>query len=299
MVTVEQIGLSLPSPPRWGDPSLATATGVHAVTARAALSRSRVPDTDYTLNPYGGCAHGCRYCYATFVGRHLGRSVEEWGSYVLAKVNAPDLLARELKRPSVQGARVFVSSVTDPYQPAEEELQLTRRCLEALVRARHTGRVMVLTRSPLVLRDMDLLTQLHSDVGLTITPTFDPVGRFFEPQAPEVEQRFAALRELNGRGLRTFAFVGPLLPHRVDAIDGMLGELAAVGTRRVFLAHFNLRGYMRASLLDEVEAEFGSEVSRWYGGDVRATKGRIAEAAFAAAQRHGLELLHRGIINHY
>src|SRR5512142_1989327 len=126
------------------------------ILARSVLTRSRIPGVEYCVNPYVGCAHGCSYCYAAFMKRFTGHA-EPWGAFLDAKVNAVALLRRQLRR--AQPGRVMLSSVTDPYQAAEKVHRLTRGCLEALLDFRFP--VTVLTRSPLVLRDLDLFNRFR------------------------------------------------------------------------------------------------------------------------------------------
>lgn len=181
---------------------------IKEVSARSVLSKSGIPGADYCINPYTGCAHACRYCYATFMGRYSGHT-ESWGTFVDVKVNAPEILKRETKR--VTKGSVIISSVTDPYQPAELKYRVTRKCLEALLPGDFS--VDLLTKSPLVLRDIDLFSRFADiEVGITVTTDDDRIRRIFEPQAPPVQARIRALRTLREKGIRTYAFVGPLLP---------------------------------------------------------------------------------------
>lgn len=181
---------------------------VQEILAKSILSRSGI--TDYCLNPYVGCLHGCRYCYADFMKRYTGHR-EPWGRFLDARVNAPALLQGEVKAKRV--GEVMISSVTDPYNPVEERLRLTRRCLEILVEA--TWPFFVQTKSPLVLRDMDLfLKSPVCSVGVTITTDDEDVRRILEPGAGEIPDRLQTLDELHSHGVRTFAFVGPILPMR-------------------------------------------------------------------------------------
>jgi DNA repair photolyase len=182
---------------------------IRSVEAKSVLSRSGISGIDYSLNPYLGCQFGCRYCYADFVARYRGRT-ERWGAFVDIKANAPDVLRRELGRRSP--GCVSLSLVTDPYQGVEREARITRRCLEALAEA-PAFTVSILTRSPLVLRDLDLFGRLRGlEVGLSVPTGDDAVRRVTEPRAPAIEARLAALRRLKAAGVRTYAFVGPLLP---------------------------------------------------------------------------------------
>ena len=179
---------------------------VDEVYAKTILSKSKV--FDYTINPYIGCEHSCTYCYARFMKRFTDHK-EEWGKFVDVKVNAASLLQREIKkkRPGV----VWISGVCDPYQPLEKEYELTKRCLEILLK--HSWPVTVQTKSPLVLRDVESLRKFDEvEVGLTITTADENIRKIFEPNSPSVEQRIETLEKLHSAGVKTFAMVAPLLP---------------------------------------------------------------------------------------
>ena len=188
------------------------------IHARSILSKSGIPGIAYCVNPYVGCAHACTYCYATFMRRFTGHK-EPWGAFVDVKVNAPALLARQIRRAA--GGTVLLSSVTDCYQPAERQFRLTRACLEVL--ADGPLPVEVLTKSPLVLRDLDVLKKFRSlDVGITITTDNDAVRRIFEPSAPPVKSRAKALERLHGEGISTYVFIGPMLPLDPERLAEMI-----------------------------------------------------------------------------
>ncbi len=181
---------------------------------KSILSKSGIPGVDYCINPYVGCGHGCRYCYATFMKRYTGH-LEDWGSFVDIKINAPEVLRRQISK-GVKG-HVMISSVTDPYQPLEKKYELTRRCLEVLLQSQLS--VGLLTKSPLVLRDLDLIRKFKEiEVGMTITTDDDAIRRIFEPHAPPIERRLHALRDLCESGIRTYAFIGPLLPMNPEGL---------------------------------------------------------------------------------
>ena len=134
---------------------------------------------------------------------------EPWGEFVDVKIIAPDLLQKENTRKK-QG-RVWVSGVCDPYQPLESKYKLTRQCLEIL--RQHSWPVTVQTRSPLVLRDIDILKKMSDlEVGLTITTMDDSIRKLFEPHAPPIKARIQTLAELHAAGIRTFAMIAPMLP---------------------------------------------------------------------------------------
>jgi len=179
---------------------------IKEVQAKTILSKSKV--YPYVINPYTGCQHGCSYCYARFMKRFTGHR-EPWGQFVDVKVNAPDLLRLEItkKKPG----RVWVSGVCDPYQPLEAKYELTRKCLEIL--AQNDWPVIVQTRSPLVLRDMDILKEGGDfEVGLSITTADDGIRTLFEPDTPSIKDRVNALDELHRAGVRTYVMIAPMLP---------------------------------------------------------------------------------------
>ena len=146
--------------------------------------------------------------------RFTGHGADRWGSFVDVRINAPEVLARQLKQRR-QGSLLF-GSVTDCYMPLESRYRLTRRCLEVLAANPGGLAVSVLTKSALVTRDIDLLRDLKADVGITITSHEDSVARVFEPLASAPSERIAALRELHRQGLSTYVFVGPILPGLTD-----------------------------------------------------------------------------------
>jgi DNA repair photolyase len=134
---------------------------------------------------------------------------EPWGSFIDIKINAPDVLRKQLNR-SDKGA-IIISSVTDPYQPIEKKYMITRKCLEIL--APYHFPIDILTKSPLVVRDIDILLQCKTaEVGVTITTDNEKVRRIFEPQAPPIQERIEALKQLKRAGIKTYVFIGPVLP---------------------------------------------------------------------------------------
>lgn len=192
---------------------------IKEVNARSILSKSGIPGADYCINPYTGCFHSCKYCYASFMKRFTGHT-EPWGSFVDIKINAPEVLRKELKRTSNKGS-IIISSVTDPYQPVEGKYKITRKCFEELVP--YSFSIDILTKSPLVTRDVDIFRKFKGlEVGLTITTDDDKVRKIFEPKAPPIETRVNALKKLHAQGIRTYAFIGPVLPMNADVLTEKL-----------------------------------------------------------------------------
>ncbi len=184
---------------------------VTEITVKSALVRSKIPGVDYVINPYLGCAHGCRYCYAVFMRRYSRHhAAAPWGSFVEVKINLLDILRSELRRKKQPG-RALLASVCDPYQPVEARYRLTRGCLEIL--REHGWGIDILTRSPLVTRDLDLLREAPEvSVGFSIPTDDDRVRHLLEPQAPPIAARLQALKTLHAAGLHTWVFVAPMLP---------------------------------------------------------------------------------------
>ena len=197
---------------------------VKEIFAKTILTKTAISSFDYCINPYVGCGHGCRYCYASFMKRFTGH-LEPWGEFIDVKVNAPYLLRKQLKR-AKQGV-VALSTVTDPYQPIEKKYQLTRKCLEALLETQFS--VNLLTRSSLCLRDMDLFKEFKNiKVGLSITTHDERIRKMFEPNSPSIQSRVNTLKTLRQEKIETYAFVGPMLPldpkPMVAMLDGLVDE---------------------------------------------------------------------------
>ena len=260
-------------------------TVVTDVECKSILNRSRIPPVDYSINPYLGCGHGCRYCYAVFMKKFAAED-GPWGSFVRAKVNAPAVLARQLRRAG--DGLVTLSTVTDPYQPAERRYQLTRRCLIEL--AGSGLEVSVLTKSDLVLRDIDVLKDCGvREVRFTITTLDEGAVRAFEPGAPSVRRRLAALEELNSRGITTGVFIGPVLPFfsdSVEALGSLFRGIEEAGTTEVLLDSINLgKKDVRANVMGLVREAYPELVERFNGiiGGHSAYRQELRRTALAAA----------------
>jgi len=194
---------------------------VREIFAKTVLTRTAISGFDYCLNPYVGCGHGCRYCYASFMKRFTGHR-EPWGEFIDVKVNAPSLLKNQLKR--AKPGMVAISTVTDPYQPIEKTYKITRGCLEALLDKQFP--VNLLTRSPLCLRDIDLFKRFKKiEVGLTVATHDEAMKKLFEPCSPSISSRIKALETLRKERVRTYAFIGPLLPLKPAPLAKMLEGL--------------------------------------------------------------------------
>ncbi len=181
------------------------------ISTKSALVNSKIPGVDYVINPFLGCAHGCRYCYAVFMRKysHHHRTAP-WGSFVEVKINIAEVLRSELRRKRHRG-RALLASVCDPYQPLEHRYRLTRRCLEAL--SEYGWGIDILTRSPLVTRDLDILAETPDvTVGFSIPTDNDRVRKVLEPNSPPIGARLNALKRLHAAGIHTWVFIAPILP---------------------------------------------------------------------------------------
>ncbi|MFN4190238.1 MAG: radical SAM protein [Pseudothermotoga sp.] len=176
---------------------------IREMTAKTIITRTKIPVSKYVINPYVGCTVGCLYCYARFIGPFKYTNCE-WGKDVWVKTNAVQLLEKELAR---KRGDFFLSSICDPYQHIEKKYGLTRKIIEVL--SSHFRRVHVMTKSNLILRDVDLLRDLS--VTLTITTDREDVRKILEPGAPSVEERFDTLKRLKEAGVNVSVFVGPVL----------------------------------------------------------------------------------------
>jgi DNA repair photolyase len=216
-----------------------------AVECKSVLNKSGL--ADYSVNGYTGCAHGCAYCYARFASR-FSHPNQPWGSFVDIKTNAPEVLTREVKRKPT--GRVMLSSVCDAWQPVEKDALITRRCLEILVRYRFE--VSTLTKSALSRRDLDLLASGKADFGVTVTTLDTHLARVIEPGASPPAERLAVLEEAKSKGIRSYAFVGPLLPFLSDTEDNIKSLLKAIkdiGVDYFYIDKLNLRYGVWSALL--------------------------------------------------
>lgn len=198
---------------------------IKEILAKTILTKTAISSFDYCINPYVGCGHGCRYCYASFMKRFTGH-LEPWGEFIDIKVNAPYLLRKQLKR--AKPGTIALSTVTDPYQPVEKKYQLTRKCLEVLLEAQFS--INLLTRSALCLRDIDLFKRFKKiEIGLSITTHDEEIKKIFEPYSPSIRTRINTLRALHQEKIPTYVFIGPMLPldpkPMATMLDGLVDEV--------------------------------------------------------------------------
>lgn len=236
--------------------------GVAYAPARSVLTKATgfMSEYDFTLNPYSGCSFGCSYCYAAFFGASK-QDRDEWGRWVRVKENAVALLAKR-KPGSLDGKRIYMSSVTDPYQPVERELGLTRGLLEVLAGRRGPEypalldeppkpKLVVQTRSPDVARDCDLLRRIkenggRTQVNMTVTTDDEEIRRVFEPSCPSNAARLRAVSQVQEEEVAACVTMTPLL--WVSDPNAFAERLLSTGVRKFIVQPFHFqRGKFVAS----------------------------------------------------
>lgn len=207
---------------------------------------------DYTINPFRGCLFGCKYCYASKFVHDDAQKKADWGQWVEIKGNAVDALTRESHK--IEGKTVFFLSATDPYQPIELRLGLTRALLEVLL-ASYPSHVHIQTRSPHVVRDIDLFQRFGETltVGISIPTDSEVVRKAFEPRAPSIARCLKAAQQLKEANIKTTASIAPLLP----CTPKRLAKLLAPCFDRAWVGTLNF--YDRADPLRALYAERGWE----------------------------------------
>lgn len=202
-------------------------TEVQVEKPRTAITRNESPDIpfDRSINPYRGCEHGCIYCFARPTHAYMGLSAGlDFESKLFAKPDAAKLLERELAKPGYKPRVIAIGTNTDPYQPIEKEWRIMRQILEVLNRANHP--VAIVTKSALVMRDIDILKEMAAKnlvrVGLSVTTLDRKLARTMEPRAATPPRRLEAIQALNEAGIRTAIMVAPIVPalndHEIERI---------------------------------------------------------------------------------
>ncbi|MBI1797929.1 MAG: radical SAM protein [Candidatus Eisenbacteria bacterium] len=260
---------------------------------RTALNRVRGMMFDWSINPYMGCAHRCTFCYVRAFEHRADRpSDDRYGSSVRVKINIAGVLARELERPGWNREHVVIGAATDPYQPAEGRFQLTRAVIRTL--AAHRTPFSIITRGPLVVRDLDVLQEAARRVEVSVSfsvPTLDrDVWRTTEPATAPPVQRLRALRVLRQGGIRAGVAMAPILPGISDAPESMAAVVRAAraaGAVSIWTELLHLRPGTREHFLAHLARDWPDELDRYRtlysdraylpGADRDAIMARLAE----------------------
>lgn len=223
----------------------------------------------WSLNPYMGCVHRCTFCYVRAFEKRSERSWDSgYGASIRVKTNIADVLAMELRRRRNRGDEVAVGTATDPYQPAEGSYRLTRRCLEALAAVRNPFGI--ITRGPMVVRDIDLLQSAAGSAKATVSvsiPTLDrDVWRTTEPGTAPPQQRLRAVRKLADAGVDVHVALAPLLPGLSDtpnSLAAVVREAKDAGASAVWCRVLELRPGTREHFMENLQRDWPALVPRY------------------------------------
>ncbi len=261
------------------------------------LNRVRGMPFEWSINPYRGCYHRCVFCYARRTHTFLERDgIDEWGSVISVKVNAPRVLRTELSSPQWRGEHVAIGTATDPYQPLEGRYRITRGILAELARARTPAHI--ITRSPLVVRDRDVLAELSAAAGVSVCvslPTLDAeLARKIEPTVAPPAQRLRAVAALARAGIRTGVAIAPVLPGICDdeaQLRAVYIAAAEAGASFAWSSLLNLGEVAR----DSYFAFIGDERPELTETYEQLYRGKYAPRAFAAKIDKRIESARAGV----
>ncbi|HKX18543.1 MAG TPA: radical SAM protein [bacterium] len=267
---------------------------------KSVLNRVQGMPFKWSINPYRGCSHGCPFCFARRTHWFLDEDgINEWSSKIFVKVNAPELLRQELARPSWRRDDVALGTATDPYQALEGKYRLTRQILEALRDFRTP--VNIITRSPLICNDVDVLAELAGRANVTvcvsIATTNPVVAREIEPTVALPEHRFRTVRTLTGAGIRAGVMLAPILPGLTDSqasIDAVVREAKTHGAHFVNGIVLHLGDVTRDAFFQFLRARHPTLLPRYqrmYRGKYAPNPYRndIGELVNTSKKQHGIQ----------
>ena len=277
---------------------------IHEIQAKSIIGTTKVPSADFVINPYTGCQFACAYCFASFMGRFVGESNENWGNYVYVKTNAIELFDKEIHRLLNKDPhpRISISTVTDPYQGVEKKYRLTRGILNTFAQHEYQGRVSILTKSPMVMDDVESLKKIaNAEVGLSITTTDDSLSRQLDAAAPLTNARLKTLQRLNDAGIRTYVFVGPFLPHmylRPDLIDQLFAKIKSAGTTDIKVEYLNMPGYVKPRFKEFLKNQPKDIQAVYEHSQKMEYRKELEPIIREALNRHNLEMRFNEIVHH-
>jgi len=266
-------------------------TRVYRDRTRRIINHVDSPDLPFswTLNPYRGCEHGCPYCYARPTHEQLGFSCGlDFETRIVAKPDAPELLRRELDSPRWAGEPIVMSGVTDPYQPIERRMKITRGCLAVMAEYRQP--VTIVTKSGLVTRDADHLAELarHGAAAVAVSvTTLDPtLSALMEPRASRPLDRLRAVRELSRAGVPVHVMVAPMIPGLNDReIPAILEASARAGARSASWVLLRLPHQVKTIFLDWLRMNLPDRAARVEGLLRQLRDGRLNDSRFGDRMR--------------
>lgn len=217
------------------------------------LTKSNLPASDYVINPYVGCPHGCKYCYASFMKRFTGHK-EDWGTFIDIKK-----CDKEINIKKLENKTVFLSSVTDCYNKFEEKYELTRKILKQLINA--NCYLNISTKSKLILRDLDLLKQMKNlTVSMSIN-TLDEEFRNDMDNASSIKERLDTLRELHNNGIHTVLFMSPIFPYITNFKE--IIEVSKEYIDEYWFENLNLRGEYKTKILFYIQEKYPKLINEY------------------------------------
>ncbi|HEX2912738.1 MAG TPA: radical SAM protein [Chloroflexia bacterium] len=269
------------------------------IQARSILNRVKaMMPMSWTINPYRGCRHACVYCYArpthTYYGLNAG---SDFHTRIFVKVNAPDLLRKELSRPSWKGEAICLGSATDPYQPAEKRYHLVRNLLEVL--CEYANPLDIITKSNLVVDDLDLLVELNRRTGgrvavnMSLTTIDAQKARLIDPGAPSPQKRLEAIARLSAAGIKTRLFIMPVLPGITDdpeELEKLVKAGAEAGAHRVSADTIRIARGLEDYYFSFIEANFPELFPRYMRLFERGRRTMVSEAYKEALRKKMAEL---------
>lgn len=257
---------------------------------RTIITRNNSPDVsfDYSINCYRGCIHGCTYCFSRPTHEYLGYGAgTDFDRKIIAKVNAPELLRRELMKPSWKGQEIVFSFTSDPYIPLEAHYKLTRRCLKVCLEFRNP--VGVITKSALIRRDIDVLKELalaaELSVFFTIPFTDREAAKAVEPYAPLPDARFHAMAELAAAGIPVGIGIAPVIPGLSSDIPELLKRAKDAGARYAFINMLRLPGSVAPYFEQRLREELPTKADRILNRIREAREGKLNSSVFGERMR--------------
>ena len=219
---------------------------VNEITVNDYLTKSNLPDSDYVINPYVGCTHGCKYCYASFMKRFTGHK-ENWGDFIdIKRCNKPIDLRK------ISGKNTFLSSVTDCYNQYEKDYCITRNILEQLVDS--DCNLSISTKSKLILRDIDLLKQMKNLIVCMSINTLNEKFRSDMDNASTIKERIDTLKELHNNGIYTVLFMSPIFPYITEWKE--IIDQTKDYVDEYWFENLNLRGSYKKEILDYIRINY-------------------------------------------
>ncbi|NWO18399.1 radical SAM protein [Leptotrichia sp. oral taxon 223] len=227
---------------------------IKEIVSKNIITKSKLPDTDYVINNYVGCNHGCIYCYAEFMKRFTNHT-EKWGEFLDVKKFNEEKFVKYLKKIN-SDKKILMSSVTDPYNPYEIKYKSTRNILKLFIQANNEHiHLEILTKSLLIFRDIDLLKKIKNiTVGISLNTLNDNLRRQIEPCAGSIKSRIEILKKLKGENIPVYLFISPIFPMLTQ-----LEEIIATCKDTVDFIYFenlNLRGRYKKIILDFISKNF-------------------------------------------